>query len=98
MASRSTAGLAVAATTENMMEKTCMNCGRSACDHKDAMRCSNGNALWVPDTKAFKQLEEENALLRELASVAADKVIELAGMTANAEVTGQASAACEGPR
>lgn len=47
------------------------------------MRCSNGSALWTPDKSAFNQLEEENARLRELASVAADKVIELAGMTAN---------------
>ncbi len=31
------------------MEKSCMNCGTSGCDHKDARRCANGNSLWTPD-------------------------------------------------
>jgi hypothetical protein len=31
--------------------KTCMNCGTSGCDHKDARRCSNGHSLWTPNVK-----------------------------------------------
>ena len=31
-----------------LTDKTCMNCGTSGCDHKDAMRCSNGRCLWTP--------------------------------------------------
>jgi len=30
------------------IKKTCMNCGTSGCDHKDAMKCSNGKCLWTP--------------------------------------------------
>ena len=38
-----------------MSEKSCMNCGTSGCDHADAMRCSNGRALWSP-----KEFRREN--------------------------------------
>lgn len=33
------------------LEKSCMNCGTSGCDHKDAMRCSNGHSLWTPENE-----------------------------------------------
>ena len=31
--------------------KTCMNCGTSGCDHKDARRCasSGSHSLWTPN-------------------------------------------------
>lgn len=41
-----------------MVEKTCMNCGISGCDHKDARRCSNGRYLWTPKLSEIEQLRQ----------------------------------------
>lgn len=39
-------------------KKTCMNCGTSGCDHKDARRCSNGHYLWTPKLSEIEQLRQ----------------------------------------
>jgi hypothetical protein len=44
------------------MIKTCMNCGTSGCDHKDARRCASGNrSLWTLPTLNTQEIADTQA-------------------------------------